>query len=478
MKDGLIFEEGELIYYKHGSPYHAGIIKHEGNFYYISSKGRAVKGQHIVHGEMTNGLLKKGTYTFGEDYKLVKGSYRAPKKKEPRFIRKMRKNMARKKTKIERKVGAFQQLSKKKKISAVSALAVLLCFITIGPGLLHKNPTKTQVPAPQEPGEEIQIHLPTFEEPVLLCSVAAKQLYDGKINVRSAVNGVDPYRPFVFEYYLPEESGVLLLSEAEDLSNARDYILGQEKNTLEIHNLKTGTTYYYKVIVGEDSFYGSFTTDKSTRFLSIPGIYNTRDIGGYTNLDGKTVKQGQLIRGTEIDGLEEVKFFIPKDSIEQVQSTFGFVFDMDLRETGLHTGAYTSRLGKDVRHRFYSCSMYGAIFRKQSHAAIREIFRDLAEPKNYPMYLHCTYGRDRTGTVIFLLQGVLNMSEEEMIREYQLSGFYYADLMDSENMDILIDGMQSYAGDTLQEKIVTYLVTDVGVTEEEIASIREILLED
>lgn len=458
MKNGLIEENGELIYYENGRPKHAGVVKIDGSIYYISSGGRAIRGQHIVHGEMTNGILKKGTYTFGSDCKLVKGSYIPPKRGSTKG----------------------GKLSKKQKWGIVAVCAVVFLILLVVVSFVEKSITVSHPDTTshsRNPGSQI-ISLPTFEEDVILCSSAALQLYDNTISVDTAKSYGDPYRAMSFPYDTGDLTGVLLVSEHEDMSNPREFTLVPGRTNLEIHNLKTGTTYYYQATVEDQVFTGSFRTARSTRFVRIPGVENTRDIGGYTTLDGKTVRQGLLIRGTEIDGLVNTPYYLTPEDAAEIQKVFGFVCDFDLRAATTFFGNYQSPLGAGVAHKFYGSPSYGEIFREESLPALQAIFRDLANPDNYPMYLHCTWGADRTGTIVFLLQGILNMPEEDMIREYHMTGFDHSGYDDSNAIEVIVGGLSSFEGDTLQDRIITYLTTVVGVTDAEIESIRHIFLED
>lgn len=273
---------------------------------------------------------------------------------------------------------------------------------------------------------------------------------------------------------------VLEVSEKEDYTNPRIYNLDPDKSSIKIYNLKTGTKYYYRVMLtlegeGELGTVGTFTTVKSPRILKVDGAQNVRDIGGHVTLDGKTVKQGLLIRGTELDGAVEAGYKITDTGRQQMLVDLGIRFDMDLRGENENTTGVNA-LGKNVVHKYYGIGMYVDIFGAGNSPKIREIFSDLANPNNYPIYMHCTYGRDRTGTICYLLEALLGMSDKQLDQEYDISAFTDS-FVNTALFNTFTEKVSTLNGNTTKQKVENYLLS-IGVTQGEIESIRNIFLEN
>lgn len=244
---------------------------------------------------------------------------------------------------------------------------------------------------------------------------------------------------------------------------------------VQVDLLKTGTTYDYRVQIllsngTEHILNGQFQTAVSPRILSIEGLANVRDFGGWTGLGGKIIRQGVMYRGSTMDGLEKPAFKLTEKGLEQMKSILGIRVDMDLR------GAGEDALGDDVPHIYIGAYQYSICFEDRGKQAIARVFAQLADPNNYPMYLHCTYGADRTGTVCYLLGAILGMSDRDLRLEYDLSALYYWYIC-TPDMDEFVSKIAEYPGIDTKEKVENYLLS-AGVTMEQIESIRDIFLED
>ena len=453
------------VYYENDEPKHAGVVKVDGDIYYAGSDGVLAVGVKVVHSEMCNGLLKHGTYRFDENGKLVEGSYIAPKKT--------------KKKKHSKRKNPLTAKQKRTLLIAAAALLALLIAADLYFGWTAPDPIEPT--ETEDTGESVlrgSILLPTYEEEVWLCTEAMQRYYRGEITLQRAVDlDQGAYAPFVFVYQLPDGVTAVLTLDG------KDYELDPEAVSITIDNLMTGVTYDYVVSVTETAeettrttdCRGSFTTADANRFVYLPGVNNTRDIGGYHTQDGKRVREGMIIRGTEIDGLvESANYLTDKSAAEP----FGFKTDLDLRSAELYSSVYKSRLGDNVAHHFFNSPSYGEIFTQDAKPILRDIFAELADPNNYPIYMHCTYGADRTGTIVFLLQGILGVSNEDMNLEFGLTGLYMSDYTSATYLNGLYGGLDGMPGKTINEKIRGFLLNDVGVTQEELDSIRAILLED
>ncbi len=269
----------------------------------------------------------------------------------------------------------------------------------------------------------------------------------------------------------------LEISENDQYSNALTYQLSLEESAIDIYNLKTATKYYYrfKLTLSDGSdigTVGSFETEASPRILNVDGAVNARDIGGWKTEDGQTVRQGLLFRGSEIDGAYEPGFKITDKGLQQMIAELGIRYDMDLRVKPQNADS-VSILGKNVVHEYYSVGMYSEILNANNKENLRRIFSDLASPDNYPVYLHCTYGRDRTGSVCYLLEALLGVSDDDLKKDYELSAL--TDSYISMEFSAFVEKIASFEGNSTKEKVEGYLLS-IGVTEEEISNIRSIFL--
>ena len=70
LKNGIVAENGSLYYYVDGRLTYAGLIKIDGDYYYVRTSGEVVNGRSYWITK-TNGLLPEASYTFGDDGKMV-----------------------------------------------------------------------------------------------------------------------------------------------------------------------------------------------------------------------------------------------------------------------------------------------------------------------------------------------------------------------------------------------------------------------
>ena len=167
----------------------------------------------------------------------------------------------------------------------------------------------------------------------------------------------------------------------------------------------------------------------------------------------------------EMDGMVEEDFKLTGQGLEQMKA-LGIKTDFDLRH-----------VGQDVlegEHYCYDAIQYEHVFSDAGEAAVRKLFADLADPANYPGYLHCTFGADRTGTMCYLLLGLLGVGDEDLKRDYELTAMYYGYVSPAQ-MDAFLAKVAALPGETTQAR-VEYFLTTAGVTQAQMESIRQIFL--
>lgn len=260
-----------------------------------------------------------------------------------------------------------------------------------------------------------------------------------------------------------------------------EIVLGERITRYELFNLYKDTQYDWSITVTTDNGTSitkeeSFkTTSLGPRTLQIQDIYNTRDVGGYITESGKKTKQGLMIRGSEVPG------YLREVSKKELQP-LGIKTDLDIRGFGEESGYKKESPIPGAQLKYVLITGYMGAFSLTEN--YKEVFSTMANEENYPMYVHCTAGADRTGTVIFLVNALLGVPETLLIQDFEFTSFskwgIRSHLGGEEEYGPafreFLGRLKTYKGETLAEKTENYMLS-IGVTQTEIDNIRAIMLE-
>ena len=337
----------------------------------------------------------------------------------------------------------------------------------------------------------------------------------------------------------------IYVADNENFDNATSYVVSGFTRELEIYNLLPSTTYYWKVAGDRSDMSDTSvfkTEDLSVRLIYAEGTSNIRDLGGW-NADGSFVNYGKIYRGNQLNGygnwgnnkLTENGLKTFKDDLkikteidlrtqdkDDANQTVNFV-DASLPYYKYTIGQYTDILEPSVWNalphdgntpvdsmenkndaRRLSYATGNAVRNENAmRRSLKGIFEVLADERNYPVYIHCNAGADRTGTVAFLINGFLGVSEADLIRDYELTSFssvsglrYRSEIKNGDFTEIGVmkndyDNFVAFGalmnaiknnygaeGGTLSYAIENFLTDYVGVSHEDIESLKRIMISD
>ena len=226
------------------------------------------------------------------------------------------------------------------------------------------------------------------------------------------------------------------------------------------------------------------TEDIPPRVLNVPGIVNVRDFGGWKTKDGKRIKQGLIIRSGELNAKSHYhlpgRTFVNMENQKILVKDLGIKTDIDLRWNNEVEGMTQSPISPEVTWKHYPWSLYQWVGDPRERETFFKIFRDLCNTNNLPAIVHCVYGKDRTGTLCYILQGILGVSDDDKLKDWEASAFWYGDgnFTHQRGIDGLIYFLKSsYRGDTLNDNCVAYALS-CGLNDEDIRIFRRLMLED
>ena len=261
-----------------------------------------------------------------------------------------------------------------------------------------------------------------------------------------------------------------------------DVDLADADSAYRIEDLEPQCTYYYRVTAGfadgitRTVCASRFHIISSVKMIKRQELYNFRDLGGWTGMDGYRVKYGIIYRGSRIRGdLDEGAKIITAEAT-YLNQTMKINAELDLRNETTETSTTTTTSAMGRRAALYKkvptaqdCLGENILSGDAYIVAMNTIIGWLKSNKR--IYMSASLGAERTGAMAFLINGLLGVDEDGLSKDYELSSFSEDSKAaglefkrNEGNFPAMVSKIKTLEGTSLQMKIFNYFKDGVNGT--------------
>ena len=283
----------------------------------------------------------------------------------------------------------------------------------------------------------------------------------------------------------------------EDQSDIREVgvKIENDKVVAELDNLFRARKYRIQVENDGDFSQGyEFTTGDYPRTITMGGVHNVRDIGGFPTSYGVRTNQGLMYRGYYIDDKSGGHGVNYSDEVQRVQEEVMKIgYEIDLQKESETNGRKASALNSEATPCDYICRTlvsYENFLKEDSYKNLPEVMHIMAQSDEKHTYFHCWGGADRTGMLDFFINAILGVSYTDLIEEFELttqtnnkrchmhnsSSAHYPKFMDAFINGNGINWKNYDPEKTVNENCYNWLIEVPKVDPDDIERIREIML--
>ena len=272
------------------------------------------------------------------------------------------------------------------------------------------------------------------------------------------------------------------------------------------------------------------TVSLETQAIELDGVGNARQLGGYVCADGRTIKDGVLLRSAALSTLTDEgantlaeKYHLryvfdfrmdtereaqPDKEIEGAENVWLPVFTSSLYDDETKAAIMEARKTNDpeqtyitlAKHKGLSTIYSKMLLTDEGKQAYSEFFDKLLSVGDGEAVLwHCTQGKDRAGMAAVLLLYALGADEETIKQDYLLTNDSYKDLIAQSEaraaeLGLTEDETKEYVGtaaavyedffntaiDSVKAEygsVENYLRDGLGLSDDDITALRDKFLE-